>query len=169
MLLDPSRFPFIPTLEQHWRAIRAEVDALRGGDFVEWFDRGAYSTGWNVYGLVATIHEARDRLAPDVRVRCPRTLELLDAIAAVQLAAFSVLEPGAIVFPHVDLDTGAVRCHLGLRVPVGARLQVGDRELTWSEGRCLVFDQRRRHGAANESKEPRVVLLVDVERSAYGI
>ncbi len=154
MLLDPSRFSFIPTLEQHWRDIRDELDRLRGADYVPWYDRGAYSTGWNVYGLKATIHEARDRIDRDVRVRCPRTLALIDAIAGVQLAAFSVLEPGAIVFPHEDLDTGAVRCHLGLRVPVGARLQVGDRELT---------------AAANESKEPRVVLLVDVERSAYGI
>ena len=169
MLLDPARFPFVPTLEQRWRSIRDEVDRLRGGDFIEWYDRGAYSKGWNVYGLVATIHEARDRIDHDVRRRCPRTLELLDAISGVQLAAFSVLEPGAVVFPHEDLDTGAVRCHLGLRVPVGARLVIGDRELTWTEGRCLVFDNRYRHAAANEASEPRIVLMIDVERSAYGI
>jgi len=168
MLLDASGFPFTALLETNWRAIRDELDRLGDDDFVDWYDRGAYSDGWRVYGLVATVHEARDRIDRSVRQRCPRTLDVLDRIAGVQLAAFSVLEAGAVVYPHEDLDTGAIRCHLGLRVPHGARLKLGEQEVTWSEGRCIVFDNRRRHAAANESAEPRVVLLVDVERSALG-
>ena len=169
MLLEPTRFPFVELLESNWQAVRDEQDGLEADDFMPWFDYGSYNEGWDVYGLVATVHHARDRIDPAVRRRCPRTMALLDQVPGLQLAAFSKLMPGTVVFPHEDLDTGTVRCHLPLRVPVGARFQVGDREVNWIEGRCLVFDNRRTHAAANESGEPRVVLLLDVEREVFQI
>ena len=167
MQLDKTRLPFVPALEQNWRAIRRELDGLGAGDFLRWYDDGAYNHGWTVYGLVATVHEARERIDLRVRERCPRTMELLDAIPGLQLAAFSRLAPGSVVYPHEDGDTGAWRCHLPLRIPTGSRFVIEGQEIGWREGECVFFDHMRTHAVANESQDPRIVLIIDVWRSQY--
>lgn len=43
-------------------------------------------------------------------------------------------------------------------------MRVGGSEFTWEEGKCVVFDDLRRHEVFNDTDEERVVLLLDVER-----
>ena len=54
-----------------------------------------------------------------------------------------------------------LRCHLGLSVPPDCYLQVGDFKKTWEDGKTLVFDDTYIHSAANNSDQPRVILLLD--------
>jgi beta-hydroxylase len=43
-------------------------------------------------------------------------------------------------------------------------MQVGQREVTWEEGRLLVFDDMYPHEVWNDSNEVRIVLLLQVRR-----
>jgi len=78
-----------------------------------------------------------------------------------------------------------LRCHLGIYVPEIPEgfintapkeletdeenskqnyicyLQVGKKRQTWYNGKCLVFDDTYIHAAVNDSKEERVILLLD--------
>jgi beta-hydroxylase len=168
MLLDLARFPFIPMLESRWRAIRAELDALQPDQFMPWFDRDSYSDGWKLFGFVQSGRPEHEPMCAANRQACPATASALASIEALHEAAFSLLDPGALIYPHEEPDTQTVRCHLALRIPpAGCHLKLGDQLVTWSEGKCLVFDNRRLHAACNMSDQQRVVLLVDVQRDHY--
>jgi aspartyl/asparaginyl beta-hydroxylase (cupin superfamily) len=52
--------------------------------------------------------------------------------------------------------------HLGVVVPPGPRMRVGDEEFGWEEGRCVVFDDSFEHEVWHDGDQPRVVLLMDV-------
>ena len=43
-------------------------------------------------------------------------------------------------------------------------MRIGDREVTWREGRCLIFDDTVSHSVWNATSEERAVLLIDVHR-----
>src|SRR5262245_5553125 len=168
MLLDVARFPFVPGLESQWRAIRRELDALPADQFIPWFDRASYSEGWKLFGFVQNGRPEHEAMCANNRRLCPITASALSGIEALHEAAFSLLEPGTLIYPHEEPDTQTVRCHLALRVPsAGCQLKLGEQIVTWTEGKCLVFDNRRLHAACNSSDQPRVVLLIDVNRERY--
>lgn len=56
-----------------------------------------------------------------------------------------------------------MRAHLGLRVPKGALLRVGNDYHEWQEGKVMLFDGQIEHETGNLSAEARVVLLADFE------
>jgi len=98
---------------------------------------------------------------------CPETARLLDRIPNLELAFFSVLEPGAHLTAHRGAYKGLVRAHLGLIVPEPRerlRMQVGEAMVHWEEGRCVIFDDTYRHEVWNDTEGVRVVLLIDVHR-----
>jgi aspartate beta-hydroxylase len=78
------------------------------------------------------------------------------------LAYFSVLSPGVHVEPHCGATNSRLRIHLGLSIPQGAVLRVGDETRPWQEGKCLVFDDSFEHEAWNPSESARAVLLIDM-------
>ena len=57
-----------------------------------------------------------------------------------------------------------MRCHLGLIVPNGCGIQVGDETRHWEEGKCLVFDDTTLHSAWNDSNRARIILIADFVR-----
>ena len=101
--------------------------------------------------------------------RCPRTAALLLSVAAARECArhgvgealFSALAPGTRLRPHCGSTNSRLTCHLGLVVPAGCGLRVGDETRQWEEGRCLVFDDSFEHEAYNDSDSTRIVLLVN--------
>ena len=167
MFLDPRRFEFADRLEQGWREIQREALALREDDFFPWYDQGAYSGEWSVCGVHAGDHEEGHRLSQDVVRRCPYTVELVQRIPGLKLAAFSRLGPGTIIHPHADGGPRALRCHLGLTVPKGCTFQVAEAVASWEEGRCLLFDTHVVHAAWNSSQERRLVLIVEVDPATW--
>jgi aspartyl/asparaginyl beta-hydroxylase (cupin superfamily) len=51
---------------------------------------------------------------------------------------------------------------MGLRVPKGSAIRVGDSTQRWEEGKALVFDDSFEHEAWNDGPGPRVVLVMDI-------
>ena len=92
---------------------------------------------------------------------CPETTKALESIPDLVSAGFSSLAPGTSIAPHTGYPDGLLRCHLGLIIPTDCALRVGDQTHSWTEGKCLVFDDTEEHEAWNKSDQTRVVLLLD--------
>lgn len=169
MFWQRPTFPFTFLLEENAAVIRREAEALELEAWDDWPDRPSYSHGWKVFGLLSRDHQAplAETCAGNAR-RCPRTAALLARVPGLLRGGFSMLMPGAHVYPHADSFEDRVRCHLALWTNPGAGLRMGDDRLSWVEGRCLVFDGHETHEAANLGPVPRVVLLLDVLRARAG-
>jgi len=172
----PEDFPWIQRLEDNWRTIRAELDALDaasedgGGAWpeVRGHDRSlSQGSGvWREFCLLGLDGETEAR----ARRRCPLTCRLLAEVEAIrshrdlrekeETALFSRLTPGTHLKAHCGPTNTHLTCHLGLRVPPGCRLRAGAETRTWEEGRCLVFDDSFEHEVWHEGGGARVVLLL---------
>jgi beta-hydroxylase len=157
---DTALFPFTKVLEQNWRVIRSELDALTAAEFIEWPEHSLYGDhGWDTFGLYAF----GQRQAEACR-RCPQTEAVVRQIPGLTMAGFSRLAPRAHIVPHRGYEgySGYVlRVHLGLDIPEGCALRVGPETRQWAEGRCLAFDDATEHEAWNNSTRSRTVLLCD--------
>ncbi len=160
MFYDRSLFPFTALLEDNWRIVREELDALSSGSFLAWPEHSIYGeAGWDTFGLYAF----GQRQAEGCR-RCPRTDAIVRKIPGLMMAGFSRLAPGAHITPHRGYEGYAgyvLRVHLPLDVPSNCRLRVENETRHWEEGRCLVFDDSFEHEAWNGGDRPRTVLLID--------
>jgi len=104
--------------------------------------------------------------------RFPVTVAALRSVPGLRAALVSVLGPGAEITPHRGANNGVVRVHLGLVVPgcPGAcALQTGPAWLPWVEGRAFAFDDTWEHRAVNRAAEPRVSLMLEVDRPLDGV
>jgi aspartyl/asparaginyl beta-hydroxylase (cupin superfamily) len=169
MYLDTKLYPFTASLEANWPVIRGELDALARENYKAWPDRHLYGqpkqhkdgTGWDLFGL----YVFGQRREENCRL-CPETARVVAAIPGLVTAAFSRLEPGTHIKPHVGYTKEVLRCHLGVMVPGDCALRVGDETRAWQEGACMVFDDTTEHEAWNRSDKVRVVLLIDFTRDA---
>lgn len=172
---ERGEFPWIRDFESAWEEIRREAEALLAErahrrPYVPALMRShpdwAPLAGSDAWGSVHLIRSGTP--VPEVLARCPRTRTALEALPLAggahhaPEAFFSVLEPGTELPPHHGLSNAKLTLHLGLRVPEGTGIEVGDETRVWTEGRCLVFDDSFRHRAWNRGRESRLVLIVDI-------
>jgi len=154
-------------LEKNWEVVKKEFLALQESLFHPWPEANLYKKngiegeGWDVFGLYAfgKKHYKNSKL-------CPETTKIVEKIPGMSTAAFSILNPGARIVPHVGYygySEMVLRCHLGLIVPPEELcwLQVGQFKQSWEEGKTLVFDDTYTHSAVNNSDLARVILLLD--------
>jgi len=101
-------------------------------------------------------------------VLCPRSTALVDSLEEYLFpfpeAFFSVLSPGARLPKHHDNTNAKLNFHVGVIVPPGCGIEVGGETRSWVEGECLGFDDSFLHQAWNESRQQRVVLILDLWR-----
>ena len=163
--------PPLRELERAWPQIRAELDALLAQRVAmpNYHDINKPATeissstegNWKVYMLELLGHK------PDGnRARCPKTVAALARVPGILQAFFSVLEPGKSVPIHDGPYLGYLRYHLALKVPTDnpPSIRVKGQPYTWKEGEAVMFDDSWPHEVVNHSKQPRVVLIVDVPR-----
>jgi len=112
------------------------------------------SDRWSIYDL----------LGPAAGSNCPKTVELLQRWFRAELgepvtAQFSALRAGAHIPPHCGVSNVFLTAHLGLIVPQGCRIRVGNEKRHWDEGRGFVFDDSFEHEAWNEGDSMRIVFI----------
>jgi ornithine lipid ester-linked acyl 2-hydroxylase len=161
--------PYTALLESEWRAVRSELEQLAASQFTPWPETTLYTSGWDVFGLLAF-----GQCVPANCALCPVTLQLLRRIEAltslkISTAGFSCLAPGVVITPHTGYhgySDRIFRVHLALIVPSDGdcALHVAGVTKAWQEGRVLAFDDTSMHEAWNRGSTSRVVLLLDVER-----
>jgi aspartyl/asparaginyl beta-hydroxylase (cupin superfamily) len=120
----------------------------------EKFDLEERSDRWSIYDL----------LEPAAESLCPKTVDLLERWFRIELgepvtAQFSALRAGAHIPPHCGISNVFLTAHLGLIVPQGCRIRVGNETRYWSEGHGLVFDDSFEHEVWNEGDSTRIVLI----------
>jgi hypothetical protein len=154
----------------HWTAWPEQQHYQAAGD-------GTTTTPWNVFPLCYCFpaHAIENRVWVPVTNACvPRTVEILRTVLGdtLRTALFSRLEPGAVLEAHSgwsDLANYVVRLHVPLVIPTGhlcgtwvdgcTATHTNDDDDAW-----LCFDDSKIHRAFNYSSEPRIVLILDLER-----
>jgi aspartyl/asparaginyl beta-hydroxylase (cupin superfamily) len=161
-------FSWMAELEAAYPAIRAELARLldakiaftpyaQGADAryrQEKFSLEEGSDRWSIYNL----------FDPAAESNCPKTVELLrrwfrDELGEPMTAQFSALRAGAHIPAHCGISNAFLTAHLGLIVPQGCRIRVGNEKRQWSEGRGLVFDDSFEHEVWNEGDSRRIVFI----------
>lgn len=160
--------PLIAELEAAYPIVRAELAGLldakiaftpyaQGADASyrqKKFDLEEGSDRWSIYDL----------LKPAAESNCPKTVELLQRWFRSELgepvtAQFSALRAGAHIPPHCGVSNVFLTAHLGLIVPQGCRIRVGNEKRSWSEGRGFVFDDSFQHEVWNKGDSMRIVFI----------
>lgn len=162
---EPGDYWFVGHLEAGYPAIRAEIDALLHDDRPGFAPVDEPLLGNGKWDQVV-LYEAGRRQERACEL-FPVTASVIEQIPEATtlgpgVVTLSWLEPGSHIVPHCGRTNAQIRVHLGLRVPGGASMRVGDHTLTWEEGRCIVFDDSYEHEVWHRGDEPRLVLLLDV-------
>ena len=169
-IIPNHHFPFIAEIEANWQTIRAELDVLlKDRDSIPFMDevspdqaRISHSQKWRAFFLWGLGDEVTGNTA-----QCPQTAALLRKVPGLRSAWFSILAPFYKIKPHSGITKGIVRSHLGLIVPANrerCRMWVDEEKIHWDQGKCVVFDDSRKHRVLNSTEEERVVLLFDFDR-----
>ncbi|XP_047493946.1 cell surface glycoprotein 1-like isoform X2 [Penaeus chinensis] len=157
---------FFKKLEQNWLAIRKEgleALALPPQDGFRPEAENLQDTGdWKQYEIFS-----RGRKITANCVKTPQTCALVESFKPASgckrgQVKFSVMYPGTHVHAHTGPTNCRLRAHLGLLIPEGLRLRVGETNLSWAEGRVIVFDDSWEHEVWHEGDSPRLILIVDV-------
>jgi aspartate beta-hydroxylase len=163
--------PQLREVERAYPQIRAEVDRLleQRVAMPRYHDVNKPATeisattegNWKVFMLELLGHRPERN-----RALCPATCAALERVPGILQAFFSVLEPGKSVPLHDGPYVGYLRYHLGVRVPTDnpPLIRVKGQPYVWKDGESVMFDDSWPHEVVNHSKEPRVVLIIDIPR-----
>lgn len=94
----------------------------------------------------------------------PKTYEVLKSLDipfAVRGVCFARQSPGSGVQPHSDGRNFILTSHLGLKIPEGCWMKVGEETQSWTEGKLTTIDTSFQHSTGNPSNEDRHVLIID--------
>jgi aspartate beta-hydroxylase len=165
-LHDPGRFWFVPYLESCSPLIREEVLRVTEGRAGGFLSAGNHEPLVGAGRWSAAVFYERGNRRDDLCALFPKTFEIVsripEAFRSGGVVMLSWLEPGTHLVAHCGTTNTRLRVHLGIRVPEGASMRVGDERVTWQEGRCVVFDDSFEHEVWNPASEARVVLLFDI-------
>jgi aspartyl/asparaginyl beta-hydroxylase (cupin superfamily) len=170
-LHDPAGFWFVPYLEENYPKIRAEVEAVLAS--AVGIDRSVYNTDPDDRTLArqGTWDQAflyRDGAwQEEVRAHFPVTAGIIAGIPEATtlnpgVVSISRLEPDTHLAAHCGASNALLRVHMGIDVPEGLTLRVGEEITTWQNGRCLIFDDSYEHEVWHRGTRDRVVLILDV-------
>jgi aspartyl/asparaginyl beta-hydroxylase (cupin superfamily) len=94
----------------------------------------------------------------------PKTYELLRSLQipfAVRGVCFARQAPQSGVKSHSDGRNFILTSHLGLNIPEGCWIQVGDERRSWTKGKLTTIDTSFTHSTGNPTDDERHVLIID--------
>ena len=161
--LDSKLFPWAEALEAQSHVIQDEFESklqesqLFSADSA--WQNQVMGSGWSAIRL--------QRLGVWNMENCkqfPRTYEVLRKLGiplAVRGVCFARQAPNSGVQPHSDGRNFILTSHLGLKIPEGCWIQVGDERQSWQEGRLTTIDTSFKHSTGNPTDRERNVLIID--------
>lgn len=156
---DPADFDWVPALEAAHAAIAREFQELQRSGAVAARPEGRGGR-WGTCHLFF-LGERTEQVC----ARCPETTRLVESIpgaTSAGLVYFAELSPGTHLEPHCGPTNARLRCHLGLHVPEGCTIRVGDELRRWQAGKCFIFDDSFEHEVWHTGTEVRSVLVLDI-------
>ena len=157
---DDLKHPIVGYLNDHYDAIKFDLDLIRENDLQnEWLEKQIYNKGWN--GFMFRFKGQDLPLGIEVCKGVSGLLKKYDEL--IHMAAFSILDPGTIIYPHEGYTEDVLRLHMPIEVPQGdCAIKVGGIERQWNIGDIFIFDDTVMHEAWNKTEETRVILLIDL-------
>ena len=174
VIFDIDRtFPQLRVFDRNYAVIRKELESIlpRTAEMPRYHDLDKHQKrisgtvdsekDWKVFYLNGMGIKATENCR-----QCPETTRFIDTIPHVFQAFFSILEGGKSIPEHKGPYRGFLRYHLALKVPREnpPTIRVKDEYYTWKEGESILFDDSYAHEVYNQSRDLRVVLIVDVMR-----
>jgi beta-hydroxylase len=170
---DTGDFPEFGILEDNWRIIRRELEAVlderkRMPSLQDISPVNIHLTqdeAWKIFMLYSYGERIEENCA-----KCPETTRLVQQIPGMKTAMFSILSPGKHIPAHRGPYNGVLRYHLGLIIPEPreqCRIRVGRQICTWEEGKGLIFDDSFEHEVWNDTNGMRVVLFITYDRPLH--
>lgn len=98
---------------------------------------------------------------------CPNLCKIISKCDDIHVAIISILEPGKHITPHKGPCSIILRYQLGIKIPSDKEkcwIKVNNVKYNWKEGESIIFDDTYIHEVLNDTNEPRIVLLMDIER-----
>jgi hypothetical protein len=157
-VINPYQFPRVVKLiedcERFFHKLREEARAVPMVPWPEEINEG----GWEVAG-------ARWQ-GKDLELAPPALRQLIERHSdLIYNAGYSLLDPGAVIAPHVGYTDHVFRFHFGLEVPKGdCQISIAGFHFRWFVAEPLLFDDTFRHEAWNKTQFQRIVLLADLRR-----
>ena len=175
---DIDEFPRIRALatklESMHEAIRSEIHAVleRGNGIQPYshYDLGEFRREqWSSLYLFQN-----GRPVEETCRLCPTTAafmrsDLGDVLCPLQEMHFSIVGPGAHIKPHSDMGNFTLNLHFAIDIPEQCGIRVGTETRTWTEGKCLLFDDSFEHEVWNRGNGRRICLLMDVWNPALSM
>jgi beta-hydroxylase len=169
-LFPNELFPWTGYLTENWAVIRDEAQAiLRDRDSVPPLreistdhEKIAVDDKWRSFFLMGYGLRVEANCA-----RCPETARIIERIPGLLSAMYSVMLAGAHVPRHTGPTKAILTGHMGLVIPLkreNCRMEIGDHEVVWEQGRVVIFDDMYPHEVWNDTGEDRVILLLHVKR-----
>jgi aspartyl/asparaginyl beta-hydroxylase (cupin superfamily) len=97
----------------------------------------------------------------------PKTTKILKKHKNIVNAMFSKMEPNSHIKRHRGVYNGLVRYHFGIKIPNDKNnlfIIINDEKIHWKENESFIFDDTQYHEAVNNTKEDRLILMIDYER-----
>ncbi len=98
---------------------------------------------------------------------CPNLCNILNKCNDIHVAIISILEPGKHITPHKGPCSVILRYQLAIHIPKDKNncwIKINNQKYFWKEGESIIFDDTYIHEVLNDTNEPRIVLLMDIER-----
>jgi aspartate beta-hydroxylase len=160
----PDLFPWATELEEKSETISREFAAKLERDQKMFASDSAWQSqimggGWSAVRLQRLGVWNSDNVK-----EFPETYELLRSLRipfAVRGVCFARQAPGTGVQPHSDGRNFILTSHLGLSIPEGCWIKVGEEQRTWQEGKLTTLDTSFEHSTGNPGDSERNVLIID--------
>ena len=161
-----TNFPKHYILQNNWEKIRDEVLELYNREGMKKIKGDLFFTdipddNWKRF-YIKWYNESSE----ESKCKLPFTTSLIDSIPEIKIAMISVLEPGAVIVPHLGFFKGCLRYHLGLSTPKSenCKIKVDGIPYQWMDGEDVLFDDTFVHEVRNDTDKPRFILFCDIRR-----
>jgi beta-hydroxylase len=167
-------YPEYKELEEKYPLIRAEFEKAVADGYmgkpIQDVDRSQLvinrDSAWKIMLLKAFGENMEDN-----QKLFPVTTSIIRQSERTLTVFFSILEPGKEIPPHYGYSSNVLRVHLGLIIPEkreDCHITVDGQRYSWTNGKCVMFNDRLQHSVRNDTSETRVVLFIDVKRPLPG-
>ena len=92
---------------------------------------------------------------------------MINRLKGIKTAILSRLGPNTVLEKHqgwAKLSNNVLRVHYGISVPKDCFIGVENKKMPMYTDEIIVFDDSKVHWAENNSSQPRIVLILDLER-----
>ncbi len=164
--ISSSHFPELKVIEDNWQDIRDEALALHKNGYIAIKDDLPASSFYKDNRWTSFYLKLYDSDIPSAYELAPKTMALIDQVPSMNLALFACLNPGKKINNHHDPFAYTVRYSLGLSTPNSDKsgIVVNGDDYKWADGESIIFDETFMHYAYNDSDEPRIILMTDIDR-----